>query len=280
MIPLILTILCSTSIALLLKYNDMQKGHPILLLAGNYMIASVISFGMMIRDANATFYAPTLIFGALLAILFVFSFFAFARAVTAAGTALAATSSRLSAVIPVFLSMAIYNEQPTAFQFYGFLFAFVTIVLFYLSIRRMSRGTLQFKDYFYLFAVLTGIGCGDFCIKVFQQSRPISEKPLFLFSIFTFSFLYTLLIIYFQKISIEKRTFLRGIILGVPNIFSTFFLIGALVQLPAIIVYPATNIGIILLTTISAVMFMHERLNRFGILALLSGIVSIYLLTI
>ena len=280
MFPLILTILCSTSIALLLKHNDMQKGHPILLLAGNYMIASVISFGMMIRDSNATFYGPTLIFGALLAILFVFSFFAFARAITAAGTALAATSSRLSVVIPVLLSIVIYNETPTTFQLNGFLFAFVTILLFYLSIRRMSRGTLQFKDYFYLFAVLAGIGCGDFCIKIFQQSRPISEKPLFLFSIFTFSFLYTAVIVFIRKITIEKRTLIRGIILGVPNIFSTFFLIGALVQLPAIIVYPATNIGIIVLTTISAVMFMHERLNRFGILALISGIASIYFLTI
>ncbi len=280
MIPLILTILCSTSIALLLKHNDMQKGHPILLLAGNYMMASVISFGMMIQDANFSIYFPTLVFGALLAILFVFSFFAFARAITAAGTALAATSSRLSVVIPVLLSIVFYNEQPTPSQLNGFLFAFVTIVLFYLSLRRMSRGTLQFKDYFYLFAVLAGIGCGDFCIKVFQQWRPINEKPLFLFSIFTFSFLYTLIIIYFQKITIEKRTFLRGIILGVPNIFSTFFLISALVKLPAIIVYPATNIGIIVLTTISAVIFMHERLNRFGVLALLSGIVSIYFLTI
>jgi len=40
---LLLTILCSTSIALILKYSDIKKEEPIILLAGNYLVATVIS---------------------------------------------------------------------------------------------------------------------------------------------------------------------------------------------------------------------------------------------
>jgi hypothetical protein len=42
MTDLLLTILCSTSIALILKQNDTRQGHPVLLLSGNYFIAAVI----------------------------------------------------------------------------------------------------------------------------------------------------------------------------------------------------------------------------------------------
>ena len=67
--------------------------------------------------------------------------------------------------------------------------------------------------------------------------------------------------------------------MGVPNNFSTFFLLGALTQLQAIIVYPVTNIGIIVLTTLGAAIIWKERLNIFGKWALIVGIIAIFLLS-
>ncbi len=78
MIPLLLTILCSTSIALILKHSDTKQGNPIVLLAGNYLTASIIGLILMLlKDASHSI--ETLIFGALLGLLFVASFFAFAH---------------------------------------------------------------------------------------------------------------------------------------------------------------------------------------------------------
>ena len=42
MLSLILTVICSTSIALLLKNNDSKSGNAVVLLAGNYLTASVL----------------------------------------------------------------------------------------------------------------------------------------------------------------------------------------------------------------------------------------------
>ena len=68
--------------------------------------------------------------------------------------------------------------------------------------------------------------------------------------------------------------------MGVPNVFSTIFLLGALTFLPAILVYPLINVGIIIFTTLLAFFIWKEKLNRWGILALASGILAILFLSL
>ncbi len=275
-----MTILCSTSIGLILKSNDSQKGTPIILLAGNYFIASIISLYFLLNQSAISWSVETLIFGAFLGILFLISFFAFAKAVSATGAALASVASRLSVIIPISLSIIIFHEIPNLWKIAGFSFTFITIILFFFSLRKKTGHHLKSSDLFYLFAVLMGIGINDFSMKIFQHWRPVGEKPFFLFCIFTFSFIYSIIYIFAKKIKFEKTTSFRGIILGVPNMFSTFFLLGALEKLPAIMVYPITNIGIILFTALGAVIIFTEKINTFGKYALLSGIVAIVFLTI
>jgi drug/metabolite transporter (DMT)-like permease len=280
MIAILLTIVCSSSIALILKYNDARDGNPLLLLAGNYFIAAIISFVFILTDLNATISSETFIFGVLLASLFVASFFAFAKAVGAAGTALATVSSRLSVIVPLLLSIVIYQEEPSVYQLAGIILAFVTIALFYFSLKNESSKKLRFIDYFYLIAVLVGIGLNDFCMKVFQQWRPEVEKSYFIFIIFSAATIYTFFVIFIKRIRLKKIVLIRGGILGVPNMFSTFFILLALAQLPAIVVYPMMNIGIILLTALGAWILWKEKLNNYGKWALVSGSIAIIFLGI
>jgi drug/metabolite transporter (DMT)-like permease len=270
--------LCSSSIALILKYNDERDGNTLVLLAGNYFIAAIISFGFIVTDQGAILSLETFIFGVLLALLFVASFFAFAKAVSAAGTALATVSSRLSVIVPLLLSIIIYREKPSLYQFIGIIIAILTIILFYFSLKTDSSRKLHFMDYFYLLAVLIGIGLNDFAMKVFHQWRPLSEKPYFIMIIFSAATVYTFIAIWIKKIPLDRIVLTRGGILGVPNMFSTFFILLALAQLPAIIVYPMTNIGIILLTTVGAAFLWKEKLNSYGKLALMSGMIAIIFL--
>ena len=280
MIALFLTILCSTSIALILKHNDTQRGNAILLLAGNYFVAALISVLFFLSDRNAQYSVSTLLFGALLGILFMLTFFAYARAVSVAGTSLSTLSSRLSVVVPLILSVIIYNEYPTTTQTIGFLFTFITILFFYYSLKNHGSRSLKATDYIYLFAVLFGIGVNDFCMKIFQQWRPGMEKPFFLLTIFGCAFLYSSGYVIARRTPINRNTIILGAVLGIPNVFSSYFLLSALNEMQGIVVYPVTNIGIILLTTMAALVIWHETLNRSGRWALISGIVAIFLLSI
>ena len=280
MIAILLTILCSSSIALILKDNHIRNGNPVLLLAGNYLIAAIISFVLVLSDKKAVFSIETFIFGIVLASFFVMTFFAFAKAVGTAGTALATVSSRLSVVVPLLLSIMIYQEKPSGFQIAGIFLTFLTILLFYFSIRNESAQNLKFPDYFYLLAVMLGIGINDFSMKIFEQWRPGVEKLYFIFIIFSAATIFTFSIIFIKKIPLERVVLLRGGILGLPNMFSTFFILLALAQIPAIVVYPVTNIGIILLTALGAALLWREKLNIYGKWALSVGIISILFLSL
>jgi len=279
MIPLLLTILCSTSIALILKHSDTKQGDPIVLLAGNYLTASLIALLLMLFT-DTSYSIETFIFGALLGLLFVASFFAFAKAVAAAGTALATISSRLSVIIPIVFSIIFFYEQPSTLKLFGFLFTGLTFVFFYFSLLKQNNSSTEKGKYYLLLFVLISIGINDFSLKVFKDTSPETDEPFFVFIIFFFALIYSLLFIVLKKIRIDKTTFYTGVGLGVPNVFSTIFLLAALSQLPAIFVYPAINIGIILFTAIGAFALWREGMNKAGIAALISGVIAIILLSI
>ena len=251
-----------------------------LLLAGNYFVAAVISFIIFIFQTDSRLQIVPILSGMLLGLMFIVSFFAFARAVALAGTALATISSRLSVVIPTAVSIILLQELPGRYQWSGYVLALLTLYLFFLSIKTGAHRQFNWKGLIYLIFVFVGIGINDFSLKLFNAYRAAGENQLFLLSIFSSAFVYALLWIVFKKIRFERRTVLRGAILGIPNMFSSFFLIKALLVLPAVVVYPMVNIGIILFTLAGAWLIWREQLNRFGVLALLSGAVAIILMSI
>jgi len=131
-----------------------------------------------------------------------------------------------------------------------------------------------------LLFILFGIGLADFFMKVFQENFETSDKPWFLFWIFFFSFLITLFIAIRKKKFWDKKTIFWGVTMGVPNIFSSFFLIESLKSFSAVFVYPIVNISIIIITALIVKIFWKEVWNSYSKLALLSGIISILLLSI
>ena len=278
MTAVLLTIICSSSIALLLKLNDSRRGPALVLLSANYFSAAVIGLILYILGNTAAVSWETFLFGAVLGSIFVYAFFLFTQAVRVAGTALATVSSRLSVLIPVIMAMILFREIPGLIQTTGLLMAVATIYFFYRSLRNNSTGNVHLKDYLILLMLFIGIGFNDFCMKLFQAWRPAAEKPFFLLCIFTAAWIYSLGYILIKKIPVDRGTLNLGLLLGIPNVFSSYFLIAALQDVEAIVVYPLVNIGIICLTTVSAWAIWKEKLNRAGIWALATGISAIVLL--
>ncbi len=280
MLYILLTILCSSSIALILKYNATRKNQPVVMLMGNYFIASIISAIMIFIKGNAEYSNEALLYGLILGPMFIGSFFIFAKAVEFAGTALATVSSRLSVVIPVFLVVVFFGEIPNTQIYLGFSLTILTIILFYLSLNHKKNKDGDKKKYLFLIGVLLFIGVNDFAMKFFQLLRTSGEESFFVYMIFTTAFIVGAVVIFTKKIKIEKSEFLTGLVLGIPNYFSTVFLLAALSTLPAMIVYPVINIGVIMVTTLAAYLIFKEKLNYFGIAALILGTVAIILLGI
>jgi drug/metabolite transporter (DMT)-like permease len=280
MIDLFLSILFSTSIAIILKINSNNNGNSILLLVGNYFSASLVGLFLFLSDQKSTTSTELIPLGFFLSILFVGSIFAFSKSVSLSGAALSTVSSRLSVFVPTILAMFFYREFPNIYQLIGLFLTIITIVLFYLSI---ANGNLEGgkKDKFiYLIAILLGIGFADFFMKVFQENWSSTDKSWFLFWIFFFSFLITAAIALKQKRMFEKSTLILGIFMGIPNIFSSYFLIEALKSYTAVFVYPFVNMSIIIATAIIVKIFWKEQWSNYSKIALFIGLASILMLSL
>jgi len=280
MIDLFLTILCSTSIAIILKVNSNIRGNSILLLAGNYFSASVIGLFLFLSDQRATSSTELIPLGFFLSILFVGSIFAYSKSVNISGAALSTVSSRLSVFVPTLLSIFFYCEIPNNYQTMGLILTLVTILLFYFSISDGGLNGRSKNKFAYLLSVLIGIGIADFFMKVFQENWISTDTPFFLFWIFFFSFIATFSITLKNKIRLDKRILFLGLFMGIPNIFSSYFLIEALKTYKAVFVYPFVNMSIIVATAIIVKIFWKEDWSTYSKIALLTGLISIILLSL
>ncbi len=278
MIYLILAMLCSSSLALILKHGHVKNNNTVLLINGNYATASFASLLFMIFKYGFDISIEVLVFALFLGYLFAITFVIYSKAICLAGTALATVSARLSVLIPVLASISLYGESPTVNMLFGFGLALVTLYLFYLSLK--NHGTQEGKrgKYFYLLLLLTGIGIVDLSMKIFDFNFPQSEKGMFVFTIFFSAFVYTSAYLLIKKIKFDKGTFTLGLILGVPNVLAINFLLAALSVLPAIVVFPVMNIGVILITAVAAYLIWKEQINLYGKIAIAFGIAAILLL--
>lgn len=278
MIFLVLAIICSSSLALILKHGHVKNANIAMMINGNYLTASLIALGFILFKYGYHFSIEAFLFGSFLGVLLAGTFFIYSKAISLAGTALATVSARLSVLIPVLLSIFLFGESPNIKMIFGFLLALVTLYLFYLSLKNHNNGVTSTGKYLYLFALLLGIGIIDFSMKIYEHRFLPEEKGVFVFTIFFSAFIYTLIYVLVKKIKFDKSTYNLGLILGIPNVLSVHFLLAALSELPAIVVFPVMNIGVIVVTATAAYIFWKENINLYGRIALAAGIAAILLL--
>ena len=278
MLFLILAIICSSSLAIILKLGSVKKSNITLLINANYLIASVIALIFVLANDGFHFSLYATLFAIVLGVLFAETFVIYSKGISLAGTALATVSARLSVVIPVLFSIILFGEKPTVNMFVGFGLTLITLYFFYLSLKNQNTSSDSSSKYFYLFFLLIGIGTVDFSMKIFERTFPRIEKETFVFLIFFFAFIYTLVKILVKKISFNKETYKIGLLLGLPNVFAIHFVLLALSQLPAIVVFPIQNIGVIVVTAIIAYMIWKEKINLYGRIAIIIGIAAIIML--
>lgn len=278
MIYLILAIISSSSLALILKQGNVKNSNKAILINANYITASLLSFAFIFYNGTFTISLWALLFAIALGYVFAATFFIYSKAVGMAGTALATVSARLSVLIPVIFSIIIFGESPNVKMLIGFTLTLLTLYLFYLSLKKNSVNSKSNNAYLILILLLLGIGIVDFSMKIFERNFPIEEKATFVFLIFFTAFVYTLIHIRYKKITFEKDTFKLGLLLGLPNVLAIHFVLAALSDLPAIVVFPIQNIGVIVFTAVMAYLIWGEKINKYGILAIVTGVLSILLL--
>lgn len=285
MIYLFLAVLCSSSIALIFKFSESNNLNRYIVTSANYFTAAAVSlilifnqdiyffdfnnsdfrlnFRQVIFKGEGLFSAQSsqqwaTIVGLIAGIFFFSSFIYYQKSVRENGASLAGTFGKLGILIPMLFAIIIWQEYPEILQWFGIMLAIISIVLVNFPFNKKLHQTLRLN---LIFLFLYG-GIAEFSNKIFQKYALVDYKVLFLFWVFFSAFLISVFYS-FKKVGRlpKKSELLTGFAVGIPNLFSSFFLISALNYLKTAVVFPIFSAGSIVLITAAGYLFFDEKLK-------------------
>jgi multidrug transporter EmrE-like cation transporter len=198
-----------------------------------------------------------IVLGLITGIFYFSCFICYQESVKRNGAALSGTFGRLGILIPMLFSVIMWGELPTVLQIVGILLSLISIIIV-----NISFNSNEAKGFNILLIVLFMLGgMGDFCNKLFQKYSILIYKDLFLFAIFFTAFLLSLYFTFRSKNKVSGKDILFGFLVGVPNLFSSYFLILALNTVATAIAFPAYSAGSILFINIGGMVIYKEKLS-------------------
>jgi len=276
---LILSIICSSGVALTMKtanHLDIEHGPFI---AINYLVCTVT---VLAWGGWGTFYSNSvLIWGlsAFIGAMYVLSLWLFNRAIAAEGLALSTTLMRLSAAIPTLGSLILFSEKATLFQVIGIAVAFLSLPLASREPLRFGRGAGEtYKGVIWGLLLFAVYGITDFTFKIQAELEPLADPKAFMTGIFTVALLLTLPRL--TRKGLPKPCLIWGIVLGSVNMLATYFWIRTLGNMPGSVAYPTLGLGVIIVTTLVSLVFWKEKLRLANYLFLALSSVAILLINI
>jgi len=279
---LVLAVLSTASLTLLMRLFSTSGGNRYGMILGNYLTCSLIGFLLIPQKATLLNAHPaTIVYGIIGGFLFVLSLVCMQASIGVSGAILTSAFSKLGLIVPIALSIFLFHEMPTLLQGAGLLI----VLCAFLVMNRSSDPdkSQEFHLLSLLIVLLTG-GMADAMAKVYSAVQLPEEEPVYMFVLFVCASILTTFLLFWETQKTGRKASLKdlasGIAIGIPNYFSSLFLLGALRTIPSFITYPVFSAGGILLVTVAGILLFHERFSRNQSLGLLLILVSLVLLNI
>lgn len=264
-------ILCSAAsvlVAHFLKVVENKKLGTIRVLTINYAVASAAAFflsgGLNAGEASASggFPGGVLILAGIIGFIFIANFFIYSKSVFYNGVGISIAAMRISLIIPVLLSTVWYYDLLSPWQWLGVSLVFITLFLLLPDKRKMIKE--PFSAAWLLVLLFLGTGIGDASLKVYEvEFSRLIGKELFMSLVFMVSFLIGLTVLIIQnRWQFTYKEILIGFAVGIPNLYTTIFLIEALERMNGAVVYSGVNILTVLGGTLLGLLRWGDRLTR------------------
>lgn len=287
MIYLLLSILSSSVIFVIFKLFQRHEVNTLQAIIINYFFACLVGFFGFIQQTDLSvvpsklWFPGTLILGG----LFISVFYLAAITTQRSGLSVVSVATKMSVAIPVFFGIVLYNESTGPVKLAGIALALVAVYL--TSIKSREGIKIKKRNLIFPLLVFAGSGIIDTLIKYLEITYvAIDEVALFSTTIFALAGTIGILILLGQaaigKLRITGKNILGGIILGIPNYFSIYFLVLALRSegFESSVVFTLNNVAIVLLSTLLGILLFKERLLPKNWAGILIAIISILMVAI
>ncbi|MEX0647527.1 MAG: hypothetical protein WEA56_10310 [Balneolaceae bacterium] len=262
-------ILCSATsvlIAHFLKVVESKGLSTVRVLTINYAVAATTAFflsgGFSSGYPADGFPGGAYILAVITGFFFIANFFIYSKSVFYNGVGISIAAMRISLIIPVLLSTAWYYDLLSTEQWLGVLLVFLTLFLLLPDKWKMLKE--PFSAAWLLVLLFLGTGIGDATLKIYEvEFSRLIAKELFMCFVFLVSFLIGLTVLFVQnKWKFTRKEIFLGIAVGIPNLYTTIFLIEALERMNGAVVYSGVNILTVLGGTLLGLMRWGDRLTR------------------
>ncbi|TDQ79901.1 DMT family transporter [Sphingobacterium yanglingense] len=278
----VLSVVCSVTVAVLLKIARSRSLHVQQIVLWNYPVTVLLTYFLL--QPNLTdvpwvklpyqLYIPLAV---LLPTLFIF----IALAIKYSGIVKTDVAQRMSLFIPLLASFLLFNEQASFGTLIGIGVGLLAVV-FSVSWNKGGDGQKS-NGILYPSVVFLGMGIIDVLFKQVAQHKEVSYIDS-MFFVFVGAMLVAFSILLFQKWKngegTSKTTVLWGSLLGLFNFLNIFFYMKAHRAIPdnPSIVFTTMNVGVIVVGTMIGVLVFKEKLSLVNKIGLVLAVISILLI--
>ncbi|MFV0247820.1 MAG: EamA family transporter [Tenacibaculum sp.] len=280
MINLLLSILFTSLLFAIFKYFKLYKINTLHAIVVNYFTAFALgnatagSFYQLNQLTEQTWFYGAVLLG----LLFISVFQIMAATAQKNGVSVASVAGKMSVVIPVTFGIILYNEKISIFKIAGIIIALLAV---YLSSVKDKKSKNQANLLLPLLLFL-GSGIIDTTLKYIEVNYVLENQVgFFSSSLFGLAASFGLLLLIVKQLAlkqkIELKNLIAGIILGVPNYYSVFFLIKALQDknFESSTMFTINNVAVVIISTLIGFLLFNEKFskkNKIGIVLAIIGI--------
>ena len=274
MIYILLSVLCSTCILVVFRLGDKVGANTRHTIIVGYLVAALA--GMLIFSVSpADIFSPWFIPAAIEGIAFYAVFRLIALSAQTSGISVTGVASKMGVIIPIVVGITLLGETINSLIILGIICGLAAV---YLTVDSPSRS----GDWRWPLLVFIGAGTIDASLKLFQVwGLTTPEFPAFLTIVFFFAFLTSLAHqLLYKKRAVNRASMVSGLILGLTNLGSVYFLLLALSfpEFDSVFVYSLNNFGVVILAVLVATLAFREQISVKGRVGLVLAVASIALL--
>lgn len=283
MIALFFSVTCSTLIFVLLKIYGNHRIDSFQAIVANYF--ACVGMGILTAGNNlmpetglqgkaGLYWLPLAL---LLGSVFIVGFRLVALTILQNGVAVASVAGKTSLVLPVVAAFFLYGDTFSLLKIFGVVLAVIAVLL--TSVKQtLPAQKLGHRELLLPASVFLLSGLGEIILN-FAQVHYLNEDLFHLFTTITFGMagIWGTLYLFYKRTRPKLLTIFAGVVLGIPNYFSIYFLLQALrtTGWQSSVLFPVNNMATVGLSALIAWSLFREKLSFINLTGILLAILAI-----
>ena len=277
MIYLVLAITCSTVISVIMRSTESRRSSAAGFSVANYIVCIALSALYIPKGSAALGNSGTglaLILGTISGILYLLSLVIHMKSIEKNGVVLSSVFMRLGIVVTVLMSIFVFGEHPGLKQIAGIILAVSAIVILNFDKEGLRvNGSVPL-----LFILFSVSGATECMLNIYDNTGNPELGSTYLLTTFSAALVSAAVLWLSKKEKISRYDILFGALLGIPNYYSSRFMMLALKEVPNVIAYPLYSVLTIVATGTIGVLVFKEKLTALKIAGLAAVICALVLL--